>query len=71
MIYSVSNNAPPAGMKPWTAAERDRLLAECAAVHEVTGKPGTAKPSARADNHGWDRIIAAVMDPSRVKADRP
>ena len=57
------STALPPGMKPWTAAEKAALLAECAAVDAATAHSQAPKTGARAkaDNFGWDDIVARSL----------
>ena len=71
IFRSSDSTALPPGMKPWTAAEKAALLAECDRVDAVTQahrKPSKADASAKANNYGWDEIVAAVMDPARRRS---
>ena len=72
LVFATSNSAtPPPGYRKWDAAERDRVKALLAETEAATAhsKPGaTATGRAKADNYGWDQIMAAVMDPARLRS---
>ena len=72
--YRLTDSAPepPPGYRAWNAAERARLAVLLAEVDAVTAAPAKARKSdasAKANNHGWDRIMAtAALPAGRVRS---